>query len=184
MTPTFGASYAGTTLVHGSVPATLINLSGRALARGSPASVTSPGPQCPHHSLGATNGQLAIIMATLAFLVLIYRNLLRSIAGGTTGTLSLSFMQSACALKGGLLSIATQELLLALQPSPLALSTASRPGIPAGAELARGSGPEDVEREVECGEERGSSRGPNLATSQLPTYKSGATRRNDSTLPR
>ena len=27
-------------------------------------------------------------------------------------------MQFACALKGGLLSIATQELLLALQPSP------------------------------------------------------------------
>ena len=52
----------------------------------------------------------------------------------------------ACMLKGGLLSIATQELLLALQPSPLALSTASRPGIPATAELARGPGPEDVER--------------------------------------
>ena len=29
-----------------------------------------------------------------------------------------STMQFACALKGGLLSIATQELLLALQPSP------------------------------------------------------------------
>ena len=54
-------------------------------------------------------------------------------------------VQFACALKGGLLSIATQELLLALQPSPLALTTASRPGIPAAAELARGPGPEDVE---------------------------------------
>ena len=54
-------------------------------------------------------------------------------------------MQFACALKGGLLSIATQELLLALQSSPLALTTASRPGIPAAAELARGPGPEDVE---------------------------------------
>ena len=30
----------------------------------------------------------------------------------------LSLMQISCALKGGLLSIATQELLLALQPSP------------------------------------------------------------------
>ena len=30
-------------------------------------------------------------------------------------------MQSTCALKGGLLSIATQELLLALQPSPAGL---------------------------------------------------------------
>ena len=31
---------------------------------------------------------------------------------------SIHPMQSACTLKGGLLSIATQELLLALQPSP------------------------------------------------------------------
>ena len=30
----------------------------------------------------------------------------------------IHLMQFACALKGGLLSIATQELLLALQPSP------------------------------------------------------------------
>ena len=54
-------------------------------------------------------------------------------------------MQPACTLKGGLLSIATQELLLALQRSPLALTTASRPGIPAAAGLARGPGPKDVE---------------------------------------
>ena len=33
-------------------------------------------------------------------------------------------MRFACALKGGLLSIAPQELLLALQPSPLALTMA------------------------------------------------------------
>ena len=65
----------------------------------------------------------------------------------------LSLMQFACALKGGLLSIATQELLLALQPSPLALTTASRPGIPAAAELARGPGPEDAEHTEERGEE-------------------------------
>ena len=31
---------------------------------------------------------------------------------------SIHPVQFACALKGGLLSIATQELLLALQPSP------------------------------------------------------------------
>ena len=54
-------------------------------------------------------------------------------------------MQFACALKGGLLSIATQELLLALQPSPPGLDHGTRPGIPAVAELARGPGPEDVE---------------------------------------
>ena len=49
-------------------------------------------------------------------------------------------------VKRGRLSIATQELLLALQPSPMALFMALRPGRPAAAELARGPGPEDVER--------------------------------------
>ena len=68
-------------------------------------------------------------------------------------SLSLLPARSACALKGGLLSIATQELLLALQPSPLALSMASQHGIPAAAELARGPGPEDVEHTEERGEE-------------------------------
>ena len=34
---------------------------------------------------------------------------------------SIHPVQFACALKGGLLSIETQELLLALQPSPLGL---------------------------------------------------------------
>ena len=64
-------------------------------------------------------------------------------AGGTAGSL---FSHAICSrVKGGLLSIATQELLLALQPSPLALTTTLRPGIPAAAELARGPGPEDVE---------------------------------------
>ena len=62
-------------------------------------------------------------------------------------------MQFACALKGGLLSIATQELLLALQPSPPGLDHGTRPGIPAAAELARGPGPEDVEPKGEHGEE-------------------------------
>ena len=62
-------------------------------------------------------------------------------------------MQSACALKGGLLSIVTQELLLALQPSPPGLDHGTRPGIPAAAELARGPGPEDTEHEGERGEE-------------------------------
>ena len=54
-------------------------------------------------------------------------------------------MQITCTLKGGLLSIVTQELLLALQPSPPGLVHGMRPGIPAAAELARGPGPEDVE---------------------------------------
>ena len=62
-------------------------------------------------------------------------------------------MQFTCALKGGLLNIATQELLPAVQPSPLALTTASRPGIPAAAELPRGPGPEDLEHIIERGEE-------------------------------
>ena len=62
-------------------------------------------------------------------------------------------MRFACALKGALLSIAIQELLLALQPSPPSLDHGTRPGIPAAAELARGPGPEDVEHEGEHEEE-------------------------------
>ena len=57
-------------------------------------------------------------------------------------------------VKRGLLSIATQELLLALQPSPPGLDHASRPGILAAAELAREPGPEDVEHTEEHGKER------------------------------
>ena len=62
-------------------------------------------------------------------------------------------VQSSCALKGGLLSIVTQELLLALQPSPPGLDHGTRLGIPAVAELARRAGPEDAEHEGEHGEE-------------------------------
>ena len=65
-------------------------------------------------------------------LVPVHRDPVRRIAGGTA---SLLF---SCAIrlrvKGGLLSTPRQESLLALQPSPLALTTASRPGIPAAAE--------------------------------------------------
>ena len=48
---------------------------------------------------------------------------MRATASGTADSLS-PLMRFACALKGGLLSITPQELLLALQPSPLALTTA------------------------------------------------------------
>ena len=51
------------------------------------------------------------------------------------------------------MSIATQELLLALQPPPTSLDHGMRPGIPAATELARGPGPEDAEHEGERGEE-------------------------------
>ena len=51
------------------------------------------------------------------FFALTCRGFLRIMAGGTTDSPS-SLMRFACALKGGLLSIATRELLLALQPSP------------------------------------------------------------------
>ena len=47
----------------------------------------------------------------------------------------------------------TQELVLALQPSPPGLDHGTRPGIPAAAEVARGPGPEDAEHEGEHGEE-------------------------------
>ena len=77
-------------------------------------------------------------------LTLTCRNLQMLTTGGAAG----SFFSHAIRLrvKGGLLSIASQELSLTLQPSPLALTTAPRPGIPATAELARGPGPEDIER--------------------------------------
>ena len=47
---------------------------------------------------------------------------------------SSSFMSASCTLKGGCLSIATQGSYWLSSPHPLALSTASRPGIPATAE--------------------------------------------------
>ena len=85
-------------------------------------------------------------------LVLVHRDPVGWIADGTTSLL-FSRVIRLCVKRRGLLSIATQELLLALQPSPLALTMASRPGIPAAAELARGPGPEDVEHLGEHGEE-------------------------------
>ena len=54
--------------------------------------------------------------------MLVYRILLGNAMGGVVSSLSLSPVRSARALKGGRLSIATQGLLLALQPSPLALT--------------------------------------------------------------
>ena len=47
---------------------------------------------------------------------------------------SLSSARTACTLKGGCLSIATQGSYCLSSPHPLALSPASRPGIPATAE--------------------------------------------------
>ena len=63
----------------------------------------------------------------------------------------------------------SQELLLALQPSPPGLDHGTRPGIPAAAELARGPGPEDVEHEGERGR-GGHSNGPDLAMPWMPTW--------------
>src|SRR4051812_5502057 len=48
--------------------------------------------------------------------------------------------RTACALKGGCLSIATQGSYRLSSPHPLALSTASRPGIPATAETSSRAG--------------------------------------------
>src|SRR3954470_12027652 len=45
-------------------------------------------------------------------------------------------MSTTCTLKGGYLSIATQGSYWLSSPHPLALSTASRPGIPAMAETS------------------------------------------------
>ena len=54
-------------------------------------------------------------------------------------------------IKGGLPSTASRELLLALQPSPLALTPASLLGIPAVAEPARRPVPEAAEHLGERG---------------------------------
>ena len=51
-----------------------------------------------------------------------------------------SWMSEACALKGVYLSIATQGSYRLSSPHPLALSTASRPGIPATAETSSRAG--------------------------------------------
>ena len=53
---------------------------------------------------------------------------------------SLSSARTACTLKGGYLSIATQGSYWLSSPHPLALSTASRPGIPATAETSSRAG--------------------------------------------
>src|SRR3954465_14725338 len=49
-------------------------------------------------------------------------------------------MSTTCTLKGGRLSIATQGSYWLSSPHPLALSTASRPGIPATAETSSRAG--------------------------------------------
>ena len=53
---------------------------------------------------------------------------------------SLSSVRTACTLKGGCLSIATQGSYWLSSPHPLALSTASRPGIPATTETRSRAG--------------------------------------------
>ena len=55
----------------------------------------------------------------MSLLALTCRDLLGTTAGGTTGSLFSHVIRLR--VKMGLLSIATQELLLALQPSPLGL---------------------------------------------------------------
>ena len=66
LSPTTGAVHAGTALVLGSVPATSINLSGRALTRGTPRARHLNRTSVPSFSNGATSGWLAIIMAFCA----------------------------------------------------------------------------------------------------------------------
>ena len=76
----------------------------------------------PHQALSAftssrtTSGGLAAITANHVLLVPVHRDPVGRMAGGTA---SLLFSRAICLrVKGGFLSIATQELLLALQPSP------------------------------------------------------------------
>ena len=63
-------------------------------------------------------------------------------ASGEALAMSLSLLcaRTACTLKGGYLSIATQGSYWLSSPHPLALSTTSRPGIPAMAETRSRAG--------------------------------------------
>ena len=85
-------------------------------------------------------------------------------------------VQFACVLKGGLLSIATQELLLAFQPSPPGLDPRHHDlSYQRWLRLARGPGPEDVEQKGEQRREGRDTRGPRRATSRLPMHGPGDT---------
>ena len=76
----------------------------------------------PHQALSAftsssaTSGRLTAVTVNRVSSCACSQGFLGRIAGGTASLLCL--VRFACVLKGGLLSIATQELLLALQPSP------------------------------------------------------------------
>ena len=69
---------------------------------------------------------------------------------------SLSSARTACTLKGGCLSITTQGSYWLSSPHPLALTTASRPGIPATAETRSRAGTRGhrAEREAKARGER------------------------------
>ena len=82
-------------------------------------------------------------MATPCFLF--YDGSTGSLKGAASGealtaSSSLSSTRTTCVLKGGYLSIATQGSYWFSSPHPLALSTASRPGIPVTAETRSRAG--------------------------------------------
>ena len=81
-----------------------------------PAHVTSPGPQCLHLLVERPAADQQPSRQSASLLALTCRNLPTATAGGTAGSLFSHAIRLH--VKGGLLSIATQELLLALQPSP------------------------------------------------------------------
>ena len=64
LSPTTGATPAGMTLVLGPVPATSTNLSGRALARGTPRARHLTRPSVPSSPRGATGSRPTTVMAS------------------------------------------------------------------------------------------------------------------------
>ena len=96
----------------------------------------------PHYPSEATNDRPSIFMATPCFF---YDGPAGPPEGAASGEAlavppSLSSARTACTLKGGCLSIATQGSYWLSSPHPLALSTASQPGIPATAETRSRAG--------------------------------------------
>ena len=99
-------------------------------------------PPVPHLPSEATNGRLIVVMATFSSFYDEFTGSPKGVAPGKALAvfLSLSSARTTCMLKRGCLSIATQGSYWLSSPHPLALTTASRPGIPATAETRSRAG--------------------------------------------
>ena len=144
--------------------------------RGSPAWRHLVKPPVPRLPSEATNGRLIIVMATSASFCDEFTGSPKGVAPGKAlaAFLSLSSARTACMLKGGCLSIAPQGSYWLSSPHPLALTTASRPGIPATAETSSRAGTRGrrAERGVKARGERHARTSPsNLAPADARTRR-------------